>query len=1257
MGIFMKSRNLYVQVLIIFLILTLVIPSGIGNLFSQEVLETTFNESDLDDLSGDPIWIYDSDLYIRHVEVADLNNDNIEDVIAAEYDNNYYDAISIVYAIDGVNGNTIWTYSLLDGARSMTVSDLNNDNVVDVIVGAGKGSTTPDGRIHAINGVNGNSLWTFSPGGTGDTNGDVAVGNFNGDAYLDVAVACWDDYVYAINGQTGTQLWRTYIGSIFINAVSTGDVNGDTIDDVSFAHSYLAGFTNYQGVLNGVDGTSIWMQTVDYKVENTLLADFNNDDVLEAVYGVQTDSDTVEIHVRNAGNGTLLWSYLLGTASLSADAFLYANDIDDDGDLDLVVGNEYVDFYIYAFDGTSNTPMWTSDLLNGYARDISFGDVVGDGNLNIIASTYDRVQVLEANGTLTWYYAVAGTIRSVATADFDNDGILDVAAGGGADNSGSPPNPAKSVWALKTTQSPLLWEYTFGEYGNALDLGDLTSDSHLDVVTVCSLDDKVTAIDGELGTLLWTWIGTENLYAVTTGDFDNNGQVDVATAGNDERVTALNGSNGNILWQFNTPTDQIYRKCLEAADLNADNNIDVIAGCDNSYIYAINGVSGTQLWSTSVGAAVNEIELAQMDGTGPLDIVAAVGAGASGEKVVVLNGNNGQILWQYSAPEAVEHIEVFDVNNDSIPDVAAAITPYTPMQVIMIDGNLHTQIWSTPIPIASNVHSMAHGDLNLDGIPDLVVPGRSDDKKVTVLNGQNGNTLWTYQTNGEINTVAVQDMDNDTVPDVIAGSDDQNVYVLDGFDGENIWSYSTADDVMHIKIGDISGNGRPNIACVTFGSDGVAYAFTSLAPAINLPPYTPSNPNPSVGAQYIDITSSLSWTGGDPNPQDTVTYDVYFGTSTSPPRIAQNITTPTYSPATLQLNTTYNWHIISWDNNGVSKIGPEWFFSTDWNNPPYTPNNPSPANNSIDISITSDLSWIGGDPNGHTVTYDIYFGDTTPPLKIQSNHSSSSYSLPTLDYNTAYYWRIISWDELGKSTNGPQWTFTTVENQPPYAPSNPNPAHDATDISIAPLLTWTGGDPEGHIVYYDVYLEAEDTTPDVLMSDAQTTTSYNPPSLNYTTVYYWQIIAEDEYGEITEGPIWKFTTRDIPVPELTGQGSLSWTNIPAGSTQNGNFLVRNSGESYSLLSWEIRAWPDWGNWTFTPSSGTDLTPEQGSITIEVQVVAPTSQNQEFEGEITIVNTENPDNIAIIPVSLSTPHFYSIPSQIPKIKSFQQLLQT
>ena len=171
--------------------------------------------------------------------------------------------------------------------------------------------------------------------------------------------------------------------------------------------------------------------------------------------------------------------------------------------------------------------------------------------------------------------------------------------------------------------------------------------------------------------------------------------------------------------------------------------------------------------------------------------------------------------------------------------------------------------------------------------------------KVYALNGSNGNELWDYETGGEINSVAVDDVDFDNQLEVIAGSDDQNVYAISGNNGSCFWSYSTAGDVMHVQLGDISGDGMPNIACVTFDSDGVVYAFKSFTAAPNLPPYTPSNPSPPDGAMYVDPDADLSWTGGDPNPGDTVTYDVYFGTSSPPPKIVTNQTDTSYDPGTI----------------------------------------------------------------------------------------------------------------------------------------------------------------------------------------------------------------------------------------------------------------------------------------------------------------------------------------------------------------------
>ncbi|MBE3141617.1 MAG: hypothetical protein IMZ53_13660, partial [Thermoplasmata archaeon] len=80
------------------------------------------------------------------------------------------------------------------------------------------------------------------------------------------------------------------------------------------------------------------------------------------------------------------------------------------------------------------------------------------------------------------------------------------------------------------------------------------------------------------------------------------------------------------------------------------------------------------------------------------------------------------------------------------------------------------------------------------------------------------------------------------------------------------------------------------------------------------------------------------------------------------------------------------------------------------------------------------------------------------------------------------------------------------------------------------------------------------------------------------------------------------------------------------------------GAALTNLSWAITDWPDWGTWTFTPSEGNHLTPEDGPITINVSVKAPIKRNSEFTGQVTIVNSENSSDFDTIPVSLGTPYY-------------------
>jgi len=109
-----------------------------------------------------------------------------------------------------------------------------------------------------------------------------------------------------------------------------------------------------------------------------------------------------------------------------------------------------------------------------------------------------------------------------------------------------------------------------------------------------------------------------------------------------------------------------------------------------------------------------------------------------------------------------------------------------------------------------------------------------------------------------------------------------------------------------------------------------------------------------------------------------------------------------------------------------------------------------------------------------------------------------------------------------------------------------------------------------------------------------------------------------------------------PIPDLDCSGTLSWTDVNPGETVSGQFLVANIGEPTSTLSWKIDLYPDWGTWSFTPSSGSGLTPEMGAITVGVEVTAPDQQNQQFTGEIKIVNSEDSNDYDTISVSLKTP---------------------
>jgi hypothetical protein len=175
--------------------------------------------------------------------------------------------------------------------------------------------------------------------------------------------------------------------------------------------------------------------------------------------------------------------------------------------------------------------------------------------------------------------------------------------------------------------------------------------------------------------------------------------------------------------------------------------------------------------------------------------------------------------------------------------------------------------------------------------------------------------------------------------------------------------------------------------------------------------------------------------------------------------------------------------------------------------------------------------------------------------------------------------------------------------------------------SISDTITWDGGAAG----YPDITSDNIQVILAVFDDEAHTQYSDPPSGAPFNAYYVDETVAALPEG----GP-------PPAIPDLDCDGSLSWTDVEPGASVTGTFTVENIGDPLSLLDWEIDSYPDWGTFTFDPDGGLDLTPEAGAVTVTVDVVAPDESEEEFEGEIVLVNSEDPDDICVIDVALATP---------------------
>jgi hypothetical protein len=302
------------------------------------------------------------------------------------------------------------------------------------------------------------------------------------------------------------------------------------------------------------------------------------------------------------------------------------------------------------------------------------------------------------------------------------------------------------------------------------------------------------------------------------------------------------------------------------------------------------------------------------------------------------------------------------------------------------------------------------------------------------------------------------------------------------------------------------------------------------------PPTVPALTSPANASTNQPTDLSLSWQSAT----GAVSYDVYFGTASSPPLLA-NTTATTYvsgglSGGQLISGTQYFWRIVAKNAVG-STSSATWSFTTTGTAPvgPSAPLLTSPANGSTGQSLTPALVWQTA--TGAT-SYDVYFGTAaTPPLV--TNVTGTTYSPGTLIASTLYHWQIVAKNANGTAASA-NWSFTTMATAPsgPATPVLTSPGNGSTGQALTPALVWQSA---SGATSYDVHFGTAATPP--LVTNV-TGTTYSPAVLTAGTMYHWQIVAKNSTGTASSAT-WSFTTAAQSSGNATMASPTPGTQLPS----------------------------------------------------------------------------------------------------------------